>query len=50
MKVADMVEFSLRGMKADQFEICPGQTKQLRLMGRLAPTFILKHMSRSLKR
>jgi uncharacterized oxidoreductase len=49
MSVADMVAFSLLGIKNNQFEICPGQAKQLKLMGRLAPDFVLQQMSRSLK-
>jgi uncharacterized oxidoreductase len=50
MRVDDMVRASLKGMERDQFEICPGQAKQLRMMNRLAPAFILRQLSKPVDR
>ena len=50
MSVSDMVDVAIKGVKQDRFEICPGMSKQLRLMSRLAPDFILKQMSRTVER
>jgi uncharacterized oxidoreductase len=50
MKVEDMVKIAVKGMQTDRFEIRPGQAKQLKMMSRLAPGFILKQMSRSVDR
>ena len=50
MKVEDMVAAAIKGMQSDQFEICPGQSSQLKLMSRLAPQFILKQMSKPVDR
>lgn len=47
MKVEDMVQAAIKGMQNDVFEICPGQSKQLRLMSRFAPGFILKMLGKS---
>ena len=45
MSVEKMVETAIQGLQNDQFEICPGQSSQLRMMSRLAPKFILGQMS-----
>jgi uncharacterized oxidoreductase len=45
MKVADMVEASIRGFEADRPEIRPGQANSLKFMSRVAPDFILKQLS-----
>jgi uncharacterized oxidoreductase len=45
MKVEDMVAATIKGMKADQYEIRPGQSNQLKFMSRLAPQFILDQLS-----
>ena len=50
MKVDDMVRASLAGIEADRYEICPGQSSQLRFMNRLAPGFILGQLSKSVER
>lgn len=50
MKVEDMVRASLKGIEADEYEICPGQSNQLRFMNRLAPGFILGQLSKSVHR
>jgi uncharacterized oxidoreductase len=50
MTVEDMVRVAVKGMQTDRFEIRPGQAKQLKMMNRLAPGFILKQMSRSVDR
>ena len=50
MKVAAMVTASIQGLKADRFEIRPGQANNLKFMSRLAPDFILKQLSRPVDR
>jgi uncharacterized oxidoreductase len=50
MKVEDMVAAAVKGFMADQFEIRPGQSNQLKLMSRLAPEFILKQLSKPVDR
>jgi uncharacterized oxidoreductase len=50
MSVSDMVDVAIKGVEQDRFEICPGMSKQLRLMGRIAPEFIFKQMSRTVER
>jgi uncharacterized oxidoreductase len=50
MKVEDMVAVAIKGMQADQFEIRPGQSNQMKMMSRLAPEFILKQMSKPVDR
>jgi uncharacterized oxidoreductase len=50
MSVEDMVAAAIKGIERDHFEICPGQSGQLKLMNRLAPQFILKQMSKSVDR
>jgi uncharacterized oxidoreductase len=50
MKVEDMIKVAVKGIQTDRFEIRPGQANQLKMMGRVAPGFILKQMSRSVDR
>ena len=50
MAVEDMVAAAIKGIQADQFEIRPGQSNQLKFMSRLAPEFILKQMSKPVDR
>ena len=50
MKVDDMVRACLKGLEADQLEIRPGQSNQLRFMSRLAPGFILAQLSKPVDR
>jgi uncharacterized oxidoreductase len=44
MSVQAMVASFLKGFSNDNFEICPGQSSQLRFMGRFFPSFILKQL------
>ena len=50
MNVQDMVTAAVQGLKADKFEIRPGQSNQLRFMSRVAPDFILKQLSKPVDR
>jgi uncharacterized oxidoreductase len=50
MKVEDMVNFAIKALETDRFEIRPGQSNQLKFMSRVAPEFILKQMSKSVDR
>lgn len=50
MSVEDMVRVTLAGLEQDKLEIRPGQSNQLKMMSRLAPTFILKQLSRPVDR
>jgi len=50
MKVQDMVAAAIKGMEANQFEIRPGQSNQLKFMSRLAPQFILDQLSKPVDR
>lgn len=50
MKVEDMVSVAIKGIEANQFEIRPGQSNQLKIMSRIAPGFILKQMSKPVDR
>lgn len=47
MAVDEMVRRTIRGLKNDRLEIRPGMSNVLKLMSRLAPTFILKRLSKS---
>lgn len=47
MKVAIMVGYAIRGMQQDNFEIRPGQSNALKLMNRIAPSFIFSQLSKS---
>jgi uncharacterized oxidoreductase len=50
MPLEDMVGAFLKGFSKDKYEICPGQASQLKLMSRFFPGFILKILSRPVKR
>ena len=47
MSVEKMVAEFLKGLSKDQYEICPGQSNQLKFMNRFFPNFILKQMSKT---
>lgn len=47
MSVQAMVASFFKGLSNDKFEICPGQSSQLRFMSRFFPGFILKQLSNS---
>jgi uncharacterized oxidoreductase len=47
MKVDKMVSVVLKGLERDTYEIRPGISNVLKLMSRLAPTFMLAQLSRS---
>ncbi len=46
MPVDKMVAAFLEGFANNKFEICPGQSSQLRFMSRFFPSFILKQLSK----
>jgi uncharacterized oxidoreductase len=46
MPVQAMVASFIKGLLKDKFEICPGQSSQLRFMSRFFPGFILKKLSK----
>ena len=50
MTVQAMVADFINGFSKDKFEICPGQSSQLKFMGRFFPAFILKQMSKPVDR
>ncbi len=50
MTVEDMVTDFLKGFSKDKYEVCPGQSSQLRFMSRFFPAFILKQMSKTIDR
>jgi uncharacterized oxidoreductase len=50
MKVQAMVADFLKGFSNDKYEICPGQSSQLKFMSRYFPGFILKQMSKTIDR
>jgi uncharacterized oxidoreductase len=50
MPVQTMVTSFLKGFSNDKFEICPGQSSQLRFMSRFFPSFILKQLSKPVAR
>ena len=50
MTVQAMVDDFLKGFAKNKYEICPGQSSQLRFMGRFFPGFILKQMSKTVDR
>jgi uncharacterized oxidoreductase len=47
MSVEKMVETFLKGFSNNNLEICPGQSSQLKFMGRFFPRFILKRLSKT---
>jgi uncharacterized oxidoreductase len=50
MTVQAMVADFLKGYSKNKFEICPGQSSQMKFMSRYFPGFILKQMSKTLDR
>ncbi|HWY98708.1 MAG TPA: SDR family NAD(P)-dependent oxidoreductase [Bacteroidia bacterium] len=50
MSVQAMVASFIKGLLKDKFEICPGQSSQLRFMSRFFPGFILKQLSKPVTR
>ncbi len=50
MPVAAMVAEAMKGFESDKLEIAAGQAKQLRMMARVAPSFILTQMSKPVDR
>jgi uncharacterized oxidoreductase len=50
MNVGKMVGIAISGLRNDTEEIRPGQSNMLRIMGRIAPKFILKQLSRPVDR
>lgn len=50
MPVQAMVADFLKGLSKDNFEICPGQSSQMRFMSRYFPGFLLKQMSKTVNR
>jgi uncharacterized oxidoreductase len=50
MKVDKMVSVAINGILKDKFEIKPGMSKALNLMGRLAPKFFLNYMDKTIEK
>lgn len=50
MKVEKMVQVAISGLLKNQFEIKPGMSKALNLMGRIAPKFFLNYMHNTLEK
>ncbi|NNL15161.1 MAG: SDR family NAD(P)-dependent oxidoreductase [Flavobacteriaceae bacterium] len=50
MSVQAMVADFLKGLSKDKYEICPGQSSQMKFMSRYFPSFILKQMSKTVDR
>jgi uncharacterized oxidoreductase len=46
MNVDKMVRTALKGLARNTYEIRPGVSNVLKVMSRLAPTLMLKHLSR----
>ena len=46
MKVDKMVSVAMKGLERDQYEIRPGVSNVLKLMSRLAPTFMFRQLNR----
>jgi uncharacterized oxidoreductase len=46
MSVTKLVNQTIEALKKDRLEICPGPSKVLRLLSRLAPQFILNQLSK----
>ena len=47
MTVQAMVAAFLKGFSKNKYEICPGQSSQMKFMSRYFPSFILKQMSKT---
>ena len=50
MDTDKLIEVAIKGLQKDQFEIYPGVAKVLKLMSKLAPTFILKQLSKPVEK
>ena len=50
MTVQAMVADFLKGFSKNKYEICPGQSSQMKFMSRFFPGFILKQMSKTVDR
>ena len=50
MSVEAMVADFFKGFSKDKYEICPGQSSQMKFMSRYFPNFILKQMSKTVDR
>lgn len=50
MPVEDMVDDFMKGYSKNKYEICPGQSSQLKFMSRYFPNFILKQLSKTVDR
>ncbi len=50
MKVEKMVSVAIKGLLKNKFEIKPGMSKALYLMGRIAPNFFLNFMDKTLEK
>ncbi len=50
MIVQAMVADFLKGFSKNKFEICPGQSSQMKFLSRYFPGFILKQMSKTVDR
>ncbi|QNL50148.1 SDR family NAD(P)-dependent oxidoreductase [Olivibacter sp. SDN3] len=48
MKVEKMVGVAINGLLKDKFEIKPGMSKALKLIGRIAPNFFLNYVDKTL--
>lgn len=50
MKVEKLVQFAIKGILSDTFEIKPGLSKALKLMGRVAPNFFLNFFDKTIEK
>lgn len=50
MNVEKMMRAALRGIEKDTYEIRPGASNALKVMSRLAPTLMLRQLSRPVAR
>ena len=50
MKVDKMVSVAMKGLESDTYEIRPGVSNVLKLMSRLAPTFMLRQLSKPVEK
>lgn len=50
MSVKAMVSDFFKGFSKDTYEICPGQSSQMKFMSRYFPAFILKQLSKTVDR
>lgn len=50
MKVAKLVQVAIKGILSDTYEIKPGLSKALKLMGRIAPNFLLNLFDKTIEK